>query len=57
MRNDVMSSEDSGDDGKNIIRPLTWRSEYVDKMFSKIDQYHEVNKSIQARRQTKESGR
>ncbi len=54
MRNDVMSSEESGDDGKNIIRPLKWRSEYVDKMFDKIDQYYGAHKSPQALRQTKE---
>ena len=53
MRNDVMSSEDSDDEGRNAIRPLTWRSEYVDKMFDKIDQYFSAHKSPQALRQTK----
>ena len=53
MCNEMMSSEDSGDDGTNTVRPLTWRSEYVNKMFERIDKYCDSTKSAQARRQTK----
>lgn len=53
MRNDVMSSEESGDDGTNVVKPLPWRSQYVNKMFDKIDDYCGNTKSAQARRQMK----
>lgn len=49
----MMSSEDSSDEGSNSIRPLPWRSEYVNKMFGRIDKYCESSKSAQARRQMK----
>ena len=50
MRNDVMSSEDSGDEGVNTI---TWRSAYADKMFNRIYAFCEASKTTHARRQTK----
>lgn len=53
MRNDFMSSEESGDDDSIIIRRLPWRSRYVDTMFEKIDKYAKSKKSSQAKRQLK----
>ena len=51
-----MSSEDSDTDNPDslIVHPLTWRSEYVNKMFKQIDRFSAARKSPQARRQTKE---
>lgn len=54
MRNDIMSSEESADDGTNTVWPLPWRSEYVNRMFDRIDKYCENSKSAQARRQKKQ---
>ena len=50
-----MSSEASGNDSDDsiIVHPIPWRSEYVSRMFKKIDAYSDKNKSSQARRQTK----
>lgn len=55
MKNELMSSEDSDIDTPDTVtvRPLTWRSEYVNRMFQQIDKYSAVRKSPQARRQTK----
>lgn len=53
MVNDLMSSEESGADDTVIIRPLPWRSEYVNKMFENTDKYSKLRKSPQASRQTK----
>lgn len=41
------------DDGV-IVRPLPWRSQYVNKMFQNIDKYCKVRMSPQACRQTKQ---
>ena len=48
-----MSSEESDEDDSIIIHPLPWRSEYVNKMFKKIDDYSYARKSSQAKRQLK----
>ena len=48
-----MSSEESGDDDCMVVHPLPWRSEYVKKMFLKIDTYVMNKKSSQAKRQMK----
>ena len=53
MINEVMSSEESGDEDIMILHPLPWRSDYVTKMFQNIDKYCQVRKSAQASRQTK----
>lgn len=53
ITNDYMSSEDSGDDDTIEVRPLPWRSSYVNAMFTKIDAYCNHKKSSQARRQMK----
>ena len=53
MKNEYMSSEESGDDGSIVVHPLPWRSEYVNQMFTKINMYTMNNKSDQARRQMK----
>lgn len=53
ITNDYMSSEESGEDDSIIIHPLPWHSEYVTKMFKKIDAYFENKKSPQAKRQMK----
>lgn len=52
---DMMSSEDSGDDGdeKNYVKPLDWRSPLIKDFFIDLDQEFSVNKSAQAKRQTK----
>ena len=54
-KNEMMSSEESDLEDPNVmvIHPLTWRSEYVSKMFAQIDRYTEARKSAQARRQMK----
>lgn len=37
MKNEFMSSEESGDDDDSIVtRPLPWRTGYVDQMFSRL---------------------
>lgn len=54
MKNDFMSSEESGEDDSIIIRPLAWRTSYVSNMFKRIDAYCHARKSPQARRQTKQ---
>ena len=46
-------SEDS-DDEAIVVHPLPWRSDYVNQMFQKIDDYSNSKKSPQARRQMKE---
>ena len=48
-----MSSEESGEEDSIIVHPLPWRSEYVNKMFSRIDEYCNKKKSPQALRQMK----
>ena len=48
-----MSSEESGDDDFIVLHRLPWRSDYVTKMFSKIDAYVISKKSSQAKRQMK----
>ena len=48
-----MSSEESGLDDTIIVHPLPWRSQYVGKMFTRIDQYTQSKKSPQALRQMK----
>ena len=45
VKNELMSSDE--DDA-------VWRSEYVDKMFQKFDEYCFSNKSPQGKRQTKQ---
>ena len=37
MCNDIMSSEESGNEDEMIIHPLPWRSKYVNIMFQRID--------------------
>ena len=54
MVNEMMSSEESGDEDKVVVHPLPWRTDYVNKMFYKIDSYCIARKSPQARRQIKE---
>ena len=53
MTNDMMSSEESGEEGTLVIHRPRWRSEYVLSMFGKIDDYCRARKSPQARRQMK----
>ena len=50
MSNEFMSSEESGNDSDVdiILHPIPWRSEYVSKMFAKIDAYNNRSKSSQA---------
>ena len=48
-----MTSEESGDDDAMIIHPLPWRSDHVNRMFSKIDGYIASKRSAQAKRQMK----
>ena len=48
-----MSSEESGDDDFIVVHQLPWRSNYVSKMFSKVDAYVINRKSSQAKRQMK----
>ena len=52
MTNDFMSSEENDDDN-TIIRPLEWRSTYVNEMFTRIGSFSQNKKSPQAKRQTK----
>lgn len=54
MKNDFMSSDDSGsDDDTYVVRPIPWRTKYVNTMFDRIDKYNAAKKSSQARRQMK----
>ena len=53
MKNELMSSEESDDNETVVVKPLPWRSEYVDKIFHTIDKYTSAKKSSQAKRQTK----
>lgn len=54
IANDIMSSEESGpDDDSILVHSLPWRTQYVTKMFGKIDQYTRSKKSPQALRQMK----
>lgn len=53
MTNNFMSSEESWTEDSIVVHPLPWRTEYVNKMFRKIDAYCESKKSPQAKRQTK----
>ena len=54
MENGFMSSEDSGgDDDTIIIHPIPWRSQHVNDMFRRIDEFCKATKSTQARRQLK----
>ena len=48
-----MSSEESGDEDFITTQPLPWCSEYVTKIFSKIDGYIMSQKSCQTKRQMK----
>ena len=52
VTNDFMSSEES--DGENLtVHPLPWRSDYVNRMFERIDVYCKAHRSAQANRQSK----
>lgn len=53
VKNELMSSEESDEGDAIVVHPLPWRSEYVNKMFQKIDEYCFSKKSPQAKRQTK----
>ena len=53
VKNDLMSSEESDEEDSIVVHPLPWRSEYVNRMFQKIDEYSYSKKSPQAKRQTK----
>ena len=53
VRNEYMSLEESGTDDTITIHRPQWRSEYVNKMFDRIDAYCTDGKSPQARRQMK----
>ena len=55
MVNEMMSSEESRDEDKVEVHRLPWRTDYVNKMFHKIDSYPIARKSPQARRQMKET--
>ena len=54
MVNDMMSSEESGEDDMVVVHPISWRTDYVNKMFHSIDNYCKARKSAQARRQMKQ---
>ena len=52
MNIDFMLSEES--EGESlVVHPIPWRSQYVGRMFNKIDQYSKSRKSSQSQRQTK----
>ena len=53
VKNELISSEESDEDDTIIVHPLPWRSEYVNRMFQKIDKYCFSKKSPQAKRQMK----
>ena len=42
---DLMSSEESGPDDEIYVHTLPWRSDYVTKMFSTIDEYVQKKKA------------
>ena len=42
---DLMSSEESGPDDDIYVHPSPWRSDYVTKMFSTIDEYVQKKKA------------
>ena len=49
---DFMSSEES--EGESlVVHPIAWQSQYVARMFNKVDQYSKSRKSSQSQRQTK----
>ena len=53
---EYMSSEESGVDDDNeviIVKPLPWRSSYVNQMFRRLDDKVIAEKSPQSRRQMK----
>ena len=52
-KKEYISSEESADDDFIVLHPLPWRSDYVTRMFSKIDAYIINKKSSQAKRQMK----
>ena len=52
-KKEYMSSEESGEEDCITVHPLPWRSQYVTRMFSKIDAYIINRKSAQAKRQMK----
>ena len=54
VKKEYMSSEESGDEDYITVHPLPWRSEYVSRIFNKIDAHIMSKKSCQARRQMKE---
>ena len=54
VKKEYMSSEESGDEDSITVHPIPWRSDYVSKMFSKIDMFVNTKKSCQARRQMKQ---
>lgn len=51
----ISSDESETETGKAIlsIKKLPWRSEKVDRFFTKLDEAHQARKSEQATRQTK----
>ena len=54
MRIDMMSSEESGQEGDNdviVIKTLPWRSEQVNKLMNQLDKKVDVGRTPQARRQ------
>ena len=54
MKNTLISSDDSGsNDDTNVVRPIPWRSKYVNTMFERIDRYNAAKKFSQACRQMK----
>ena len=53
ITNDYISSEESDSDDTITLYQPEWRSDYVTKMFERIDAYTANLKSPQARRQTK----
>lgn len=53
-KKEYMSSEESGEDDTITVHPIPWQSDYVSKMFNKIDSFIVRKKSCQARRQMKE---
>lgn len=53
ISNDFMSSEESEEE-TIVVHPLPWRSDYMNQMFKRVDEYVNSKKSPQARRQMKE---
>lgn len=52
--NEYMLSEESDDEDRIIVHTIPWRSDYVSRMFERIDAYCNNRKSPQGRRQMKE---